>query len=135
VPLDSGRFPVFHVRGHLLPLVPRVASNAQLFPGPSPESPLTLLLPCPRPGDSHRAVVRRYRQPAQEMSYHFSGAALTVTLSAHPRTVTLRVTGLAAAPVALSALSGRSLRWSLEAPAALTVEIDCTLGERLKITF
>jgi hypothetical protein len=126
---------VFHVRGHLLPLVPRVSSNAQLFPGPSSEAPLAVLLPCARPGDSHRAVVRRYRQLSQEMSYTFFGRTLSVTLSAHPRTVTLRLTGLAAAPVALSALSGRALRWSREAPAAMTVEIDCTLGEQLKIQF
>ncbi len=135
VPLDSGRFPVFHVRGHLLPLVPPLAANSALFPAPATDAPLTVLLPCPRPGDSHRLVVRRYLQPSQEVSFFFSAAdnVLRVSLSAHPRTVELRLTGLPVPPASVAAASGRPLRWSLAEPAALVLSIDCVVGEELKI--
>ncbi len=134
VSLDGGRYPVFHVQGNLLPLLPAPASNTILLL-PAPDGALMVLLPCPRPGGSHSTVIRRYRQPSQEVSYSYDSGVISVILTAHVRRVHLLLTGLSSPLLSVRSLSGTAYTWRTDQHGALSIDVDCRIGEQLKLRF
>lgn len=93
VPLDgSFAYPVFHLQGHLLV---RNMRPVTIPLAASEDEPINVLLPCPRPSMSHSITVRRWRMTSQDISYVFvNGTHLEFKLSAHPRRVSLTLSGV-----------------------------------------
>ncbi len=96
-PLDGSTmsYPVFHKAGALL--VRNIIDGGVVVRPLQPplDEPLQILLPCPAVGQRDHSVIRRWRQPSQEVWYTYRNATtLEIAATAHVRALHFVVTGV-----------------------------------------
>ena len=127
-PLDGGKYPVFHVRGNLIPIFPRPQRNSDLLV-PKETDEIEMLLPCPQEGDEHTVVIRRFQMASQRVSYGFHDDTLTIQCTAHVRPLSFRVTGLE------KQFKMASISNAKQEDDCLSFKTTCEKGRVIKIKF
>lgn len=135
VTLDQGKYPVFYKRGSLV--MRNLVTPGKPFPLiPPVDEPMEVFVPCPRNGDHESITIRKYKSQSQDVSFEMENNQLSFVLSAHPRNVTIVLSGFHQHPKKIDTLSGAQLEsWLTPSDGTLRVSVPCTNGEKMRITF